>query len=592
MKRSHSGVSPEPPPDLADPRTPPGKDGTVTSSPHDLFYRRERSRRVAAYGVAAFGVLGLLSAASHPMRGRLESLLQVFPFLIPRTAAVTLVFVSFALLLTARGLRRGHHLAWLAALSLLVVSVALHVVKAIDVEEAVLATAGAVWLASHRDAFPVSPSRSVTHRALVLAIGGGLATLVVAIGLSATVGQSQRHDVENTPHSIAERFGADDIFPLRLGGHFGTVLLIALELGLVGSTLWVLLSPRVFAPITGDAHRAERERARELVNRFGGGSLDYFALRDDKQWFFTANSVVAYTVRAGVALVSPDPIGPLDERAPTWAAFMSRAENSGWSVAVLGAAPDWLPVYERSGLRAVYLGDEAVVDCAQFSLEGGAMKSVRQAYNRVGRAGYTATFHDPADLDAALDVELRELAAISRRGEAERGFSMTLSRLFDPADTGLLLSVARDADGVPQAFVQWVPARDLDGWSLDVMRRNTDADLPNGIMDFLVIETIKHVAAQGGGGLDLNFAVLRTLVSGERTGFLSRLTRAAPAAGSGRAEIESLWRFNAKYQPRWVPRYAVLGSIDALASQGLAMANAEGITELPVLGRFLNRTHR
>ncbi len=85
-----------------------------------------------------------MSAASHPIRDRLEGLLQVVPFLVPRTAALTLVFVSFALLLTARGLRRGHHVAWLAAIALLVVSVALHVAKGIDIEEAVLATAGAV----------------------------------------------------------------------------------------------------------------------------------------------------------------------------------------------------------------------------------------------------------------------------------------------------------------------------------------------------------------------------------------------------------------------------------------------------------------
>lgn len=563
----------------------------MSNSARDLWFRRDRSRRIASYGVAGLGVLGLLSAASRPMRGRLTDLLQIVPFVVPRTAAVTLVFASFALLLTARGLRRGHRLAWLAATSLLVISVALHVVKGIDIEEAVLATAGAVWLGTHRDAFPVSPSKAAAHRSLRLGVGGALLTAVVAIGLSATVGRVGRPDVESSPRSIAERFGADEVFPLRLGGHFGTAVLIALGLGLVGSTLWVLLSPRLFSPLTGLAHHRERERARALVARYGGGSLDYFALRDDKQWFFTGNAVVAYTVRAGVCLVSPDPIGPTEERALTWAAFTTHAEESGWSVAVLGAAAGWLSIYERSGLRAVYLGDEAVVDCADFTLEGGAMKSLRQAANRVRRAGYTVTFHDPASLEVDLTRQLLELSVISRRGQTERGFSMTLSRLFDPEDTGLLLSVARNAEGVPEAFVQWVPARDLDGWSLDVTRRNTDADLPNGIMDFLVIETINHIAEQGGGGLDLNFAVLRTLVSGERSGWLARMVRAGPARTSARAEIESLWRFNAKYQPRWVPRYAVLGSIDALASQGLVMADAEGISELPVLGKFLGRHH-
>jgi lysyl-tRNA synthetase class 2 len=564
----------------------------VSSPARDLWFRRDRSRRRAAYGVAALGLIGLLSAASRPLRARLVDLLQVVPFMVPRTAAVTLVFVSFALLLTARGLRRGHRLAWFAAVILLLVSMALHVVKGIDVEEAVLATAGAVWLTTRRDAFPVRASRVAATRALILGVGGAAATLLVAVTLSATLGRPRGRDIDLAPSSIAARMGADDILPLKFGGHFGTSILIALGLGLVGSTLWVLFSPRVQSPLTGAAHHAERERARALVRRYGGGTLDYFALRDDKQWFFAGNSVVAYAVRAGVCLVSPDPIGPAAERAAIWADFMSYAEGSGVSVTVLGAATDWLPVYEKSGLRAVYLGDEAVVDCAAFTLEGRPMKSLRQGYHRVQRAGYSVTFHDPSSLEETLTRQLEELSTKSRRGGAERGFSMTLSRLFDPEDTGLLLAVARDAAGTPQAFVQWVPAFDLDGWSLDVMRRNTAEHLPNGIMDFLVIETLKHVAANGGGGLDLNFAIMRSVVSGEHTGWLARLGRTTLARSAGQAEIESLWRFNAKYRPRWVPRYAVLGSLDAMAGQGFVMANAEGITELPVLGRFLGRDGR
>jgi lysyl-tRNA synthetase class 2 len=560
----------------------------VSMAARDLWYRRDRSRRIAAYGVAVLGTIGLLSAASRPLRGRLEGLLQVVPFFVPSTAAVTLVFVSFALLLTARGLRRGHHLAWLAAMALLLASVALHVAKGIDVEEAVLATAGAVWLAMHRDAFPVWTSRARATRTLVLAVGGAVVILVVAIGLSATIGREHRSDVEASPHSIAERIGADGIFPLNFGGHFGTAVMVALGLGLVASTLWVLFSPREFSPLDNATHHAERERARALVEQYGGGTLDYFALRDDKQWFFRGSSVVAYAVRAGVCLVSPDPIGPVGDREATWAAFMRYVEESGWSVTVLGAASDWLAVYEGSGLRSVYLGDEAVVDCAAFTLEGREMRSLRQAQHRVQRAGYTVTFHDPAALDADLSGRLVELSIRSRRGEVERGFSMTLSRLFDPEDTGLLLSVARDAAGTPQAFAQWMPARDLHGWSLDVMRRNTDLDLPNGIMDFLVIEMISHVATRG-GGLCLNFAVMRTIVSGEDNGLLARLGRTTAGGALGGTQLESLWRFNAKYRPRWVPRYVILGSIDALPSQGLVMADAEGITELPVLGRFLGR---
>ena len=51
--------------------------------------------------------------------------------------------------------------------------------------------------------------------------------------------------------------------------------------------------------------------------------------------------------------------------------------------------------------------------------------------------------------------------------------------------------------------------------------------------------------------------------------------------------MESLWRFDAKLGPEWVPRDAGLGGVDAMAAQGVVMAGAEGLTELPFVGRFM-----
>ena len=216
------------------------------------------------------------------------------------------------------------------------------------------------------------------------------------------------------------------------------------------------------------------------------------------------------------------------------------------------------------------------------------MKSLRGAYSRIQRAGYTASFVNPLDVSAEDRAELEQLAHASRRGVAERGFSMTLSRLFDPHDRELMLTVVRAADGIPQAFLQWVPAAGGHGWSLDVMRRNIDPTLPNGLIDFAVLASIFHVAPDG-GELGLNFAVLREVLARPSSTTASKLSRAALQRMKGHSQVESLWRFNAKYDPRWQPRYAVLDSVEFMATQGLVMADAEGVTELPVVGRFLGR---
>ena len=80
------------------------------------------------------------------------------------------------------------------------------------------------------------------------------------------------------------------------------------------------------------------------------------------------------------------------------------------------------------------------------------------------------------------------------------------------------------------------------------------------------------------------------MVAGDRQSPAARASRAAIQRISGRAQVESLWRFNAKYDPTWVPRYMVLDSVEFVAAQGFAVADAEGATEIPVIGRFLGRS--
>ena len=188
-------------------------------------------------------------------------------------------------------------------------------------------------------------------------------------------------------------------------------------------------------------------------------------------------------------LVSPDPIGPVDERLDAWSDAMELADANGWYICVLGASAPWLPIYRAAGLTEVYMGDEAIVDCQTFSLKGKSMKSLRGAYNRVSKAGYHVDVMPSLDASPELRRQLEELATETRQGEVERGFSMTLSRMFDERDTGLLLAVCLDPDGKPVAFNQYVPASHVNGYSLDVMRRTSDPDAPNGLTDFVIIET-------------------------------------------------------------------------------------------------------
>ena len=215
------------------------------------------------------------------------------------------------------------------------------------------------------------------------------------------------------------------------------------------------------------------------------------------------------------------------------------------------------------------------------------MKGLRQAHNRINKYGYTVTFHDPSKIDAGLTDELTSLMRLSRQGEHERGFSMMLGRVFDPRDTGLLLTVVRTPDGAAAAMCQFVPATGINGFSLDLMRRDP-GDHPNGLLDFALCSTIEHLAARGFEGLSLNFAAMRSTLAGEKgDGTVQRAERWFLKRLSNFAQIESLWKFNAKYEPEWLPRYVVFDTAEHLVPVVMAILRAESLWEIPVLGRLL-----
>jgi len=497
-----------------------------------------------------------------------------------------------ALVLLSRGVRRGQRQAWSVSVALLVGSALLHVVKGADLEEAALAGAVAVFLLRNRASFCAAVDRPSRRVGLMTLAGGVAAVTVLATGAVEFVTVTRRPSRLPLPRAAAavvqRLVGVRAIaLPHRLD-EFLTPTLVAVSVGLATLTLWLAFRPVVHrrGADSGTDRDSDLDRVRDIVKRYASGTLDYFALRTDKRWWFWGDSAVAYGVYAGVCLVSPDPIGPQAERDEAWGRFRRFADEQGWALAVLGAGEEWLPVYRASGMHDMYAGDEGVVDVTRFSLDGGRNKGLRQAVNRIARYGYTSSFHDPATASAELREGLRDLMTRSRQGDAERGFSMTLGRLFDTRDEGLLLAVAHAGDGTPVAFCQYVPAPGIQGYSLDLMRRD-DGEHPNGLIDYLIVETIRHLRQRAMRNLGLNFATMRAVLAGEAGDSLTqRVERWLLRRMSGSMQIQSLWRFNAKYDPTWQPRYVVYDAPEHVLAVAVAIARAESFWELPLIGRF------
>lgn len=548
---------------------------------------RVRIRRQAAVVLGVVGLVDLLSALTPPLAANLRLVTDILPIEVPQTAAALVVLAGISLLMLSRGVRRGQRRAWILAVVVLAATGLLHLAKGLDVAESVGSLAVAAYLGAKREHFRAQVDDRSARRSAALLVQGGVFAILTALVVVLVFGGRDRPSLGDAFLAVVERLvGLSSVDLSNRIDRFLQPALLATTLGLAGAAGWLLFRPVLAKTLEARPPEA-LEAARRIVAGTRGDTLAYFALRDDKRFWFHGDSMVAYAVINGVALVSPDPLGPVSERHDVWDGFVAFADDHGWSVAVMGAGEDWLGIYRAAGMHDVYVGDEAVVDVRRFDLAGGRNKGLRQAVNRVAKKGYRSEFHDPAAIAPELEAKLRALMTESRRGEVERGFSMTLGRIFDPEDRDLLLTVCFGPDDEPVAFCQYVPAPAIDGYSLDLMRRS-ERDHPNGLSDFVVVETIRHLHEAGRVGLGLNFATMRAVLAGERGDTtMGHIQQWALKRMGDSMQIESLWRFNAKFDPDWVPRYAVYSAPEHLITAALAVAEAESFWELPVIGRFL-----
>jgi lysyl-tRNA synthetase class 2 len=535
------------------------------------------------------GLLTIVDALFSDQRGRVHTLTQIIP--VPASAGATaVVFVTgIVLLRLAAGLRKRKRAAWLAAVLATFGMTIAHFLRGERrfVEGGIsLALLLLLLLARSRFTAKADPrSRWYALRlflqALVVSVVYGMA-LLYAFPSRLTGNPSFLARLEEV---LAALVGADG--PVRIHSDRLNDILHATLFGfaLLTVVLVVIFALRPAEPVAKLSDEDEG-RLRDLLAKQGRrDSLGYFALRRDKSvvWSPTGKAAVTYRVVLGVALASGDPIGDPEAWPGAIAAYRKLVESHAWTPAVMGCSELGATVFKREmGLSALQLGDEAVVDVADFTLEGRPMRGVRQACTRVDRAGYKVFIRRRAEL---TDDEINELRAAAEawRGDAvERGFSMALSRLGDTSDPCCVVVTACKDEQLAGLlhFVPWGP----DGLSLDLMRRDRKAD--NGLNEYMIATLLLRAGELDVRRVSLNFAVFRDVIErGERIGAgpVLRLWRAILVFASRWWQIESLYRFNVKFRPYWEPRFISFPSSRDVPRIAVAALEAEA---------FLVRPHR
>ena len=539
------------------------------------------------------GFLNILSAAVRPWRSRIDVIAEYVPGTAESVATVFSILSGVFLIMVAHSVKRGKVRGWWAAVALVATSLGLRLIEGHFLRTpiaTILAAAVLVLLLVYRKEFNARSDPRNGWRALWVFLGLLVGSLVIgtlfvhrnSVGL---FGEQRLALSDALSVAVSGMLGQDlNDYAVTPSPLLQVISWVLMGLGLVTILVPLYLflrSPRQSSTI--DAQ--DDARIRSLLAAHPD-SLGYFNTRQDKEivWSETGKSGIAYRVVSGVVLASGDPLGDPEAWPGAIRAFLDLADSHGWTPGVLGCSELAGTIWVReTGFQALELGDEAIVDTRAFSLDGRTMRNVRQMVNRIRRQGYATEMMRVRETPAPWREKALNDAEAWRVGNTERGFSMATSRVFDADRDPDAVVVVATKDGIIEGMLQFAPWGE-DGMSLDLMRRNHSAD--PGINELLIVDALAKAPALGINRVSLNFAMFRsTFERGEKLGAgpVLKTWRKLLVLGNKWFQLESLYKFNAKFQPVWFPRFVIYPRVADFLRVSIAAGQAEAFIVFPRL---------
>jgi len=483
------------------------------------------------------GVILLLSGSSPGLPERLAVLARLLPLPFIEASHFSASLAGTALLLLAPGLHRRLDGAFILTRAMLVAGAVFSLGKGLDFEEAAVLAGLAALLQWTRPAFyrrtaltsePISPR--------------WLATIAAALALSLWLGFFAYRHVAYS-NDLWWRFALRADAARFLRGSLGAAALVLAWL------VWRLLAPaardrpmETLPPKVAAAALAATDRSEAML-----------AFTGDKCFLVSrsGSAFLMYRVRGRSWIAMGDPVGPRSDWAELLWAIRGLADAAQGDLLLYQITSETLPIAIEMGLQIVKYGEEASVDLAAFTLEGGAMRGLRQCVRRAEREG--AEFElVPASAVPAILPELKAVsnAWLSAKGHSEKGFSVGR---FDPRYlTRFDCAVIRHRGGIVAFANVWKTGSRAE-LSVDLMR-HADS-LPYGAMDLMFARLMLWGRNQGYRRFSLGIAPLSGIEARRLSPAWAKAAAFLFRHGERVYRFEGLRAYKEKFGPAWSPRY-------------------------------------
>jgi phosphatidylglycerol lysyltransferase len=523
-----------------------------------LKVERLLMRLLPSFLIFSLGIVNILSVLRHQPAEKLQLLRDYLFFDVINFSNGFVLITGLILLITAVFMLRGLKMAWWYAVILSLISAAGHITKGINFTEAGLAIFVVFALLSTRKEYYVKTNprlRSIGIQTSLLTIAAVLIYGIVGFymldkkhfQIDFSIFQSVKYTLLNffligsRDLLNADSFANDFLYTIRISGFISLVFLF-----------YSLVRPYLFR---NTYTQEEKEKADDLVKRYGNSSLDYFKLYFDKQFFFTneRNAFLSFKVSGSFAVVLDDPVAAgREEMKQCIIEFNKFCYENGLKEIYYRVPEESLEIYNELSKKHLFLGQEGVVDLNVFTLEGGSRKSIRNAINKIKEQGYTTHIYDPPLIDGFI----QKLKSVSDEWlkTNERDEIIFSQGLFSAEEIRqqTVITVENNQEKVI-AFLNIIPDYVKEEGTYDLLRKTADA--PNGVMDYILIELFSYFRSKGIRFVNLGFAPLSGLEAPRS--FPEKSMKFAYEKIRSFSHYKGQRDYKDKFQPVWKNKYLI-----------------------------------
>jgi phosphatidylglycerol lysyltransferase len=451
----------------------------------------------------------------------------------------------------------GTRNAWKLAVILTFGSLIGHLIKAIDYEEATFALIAFVSLIITRKSYYVRNDIQYQRKNIA-----NILIAILSIFVYSTIGfyfLHRRHfgidfSLKESVESFVKIFFLFEPNVLTPRTLFAKGFINSIYLS--GSLVILYTLYTVFRPLKNKTEelKVEKQRAMDILGKYGQSALDYFKTYSDKLLFFSesGNSFLAYRTASKYAVVLETPVGPPKEIENIIREFDDFCQDNGLKSFYYRVSEKTLPQFDGLNKKSLKIGQEAVVDLTTFTTSGTSKQSLRNAMNKVEKAGYTLKIYKQPVKEGLLQ-KLRQVSD-EWLADTEKEEVVFTQGYFEPEilRNCTLLTVENEEEKVV-AFANLIPDYVPGEATYDLIRKSTNG--PNGALDYLMIKMFEYLKTEGYTAVNLGLAPLagitkpKNLTEQTITFVRDRLKQMS--------RFKGLYHYKDKFEPKWLDKFLV-----------------------------------